>query len=392
MKRGMTAPGRRWSGLARALGLCAALCAAPAVAQAPGGGARPPAAVTVVTLQPQDVTVTATLPGRVVASGVAEVRPQVDGIITARLFDEGADVRLGEPLYQIGPESYRARLAAAAARVKQAEARVRAAERQAERVQSLIERKVASEQNADDAIAERDTAAAALAVAEADQVAAEIELERTTIGAPLSGVIGLSQTTRGALVTSGQAQPLAVIRALDPVYVDVTQSAAELIAWRRGATAERLSGAEQTVSLRLADGGTYAHTGQLTAAEPFVDALTGVVTLRLSFPNPDRLLLPGMYVQVEVPQAVARGVILAPQQGVSRDARGQPTALVVGADNVVEARVLEVLQARGADWVVTKGLEAGDRLIVEGLQKARPGATVAPEERAAAAPVAAASR
>ncbi|PIP96143.1 MAG: efflux transporter periplasmic adaptor subunit, partial [Rhodobacterales bacterium CG18_big_fil_WC_8_21_14_2_50_71_9] len=188
----MTAPGRRWSGLARALGLCAALCAAPAVAQAPGGGARPPAAVTVVTLQPQDVTVTATLPGRVVASGVAEVRPQVDGIITARLFDEGADVRLGEPLYQIGPESYRARLAAAAARVKQAEARVRAAERQAERVQSLIERKVASEQNADDAIAERDTAAAALAVAEADQVAAEIELERTTIGAPLSGVIGLS--------------------------------------------------------------------------------------------------------------------------------------------------------------------------------------------------------
>ena len=232
-----TGPVRGTARIARALGLCAALTAAPALAQAPGGGARPPAAVTVATLAAQDVTVTATLPGRVVASGVAEVRPQVDGIITERLFDEGADVALGAPLYQIAPESYRARLAAAAARVKQAEARVRAAERQAARIQSLIERKVASEQNADDAIAERDTAAAALAVAEADQLAAEIELERTTISAPLSGVIGLSQTTQGALVTSGQAQPLAVIRTLDPVYVDVTQSAAELIAWRRGATA-----------------------------------------------------------------------------------------------------------------------------------------------------------
>ncbi len=378
--------------LARAFGMCAALAAGPVLAQAPGGGAgaRPPAVVTVATLKRQDVTITATLPGRVVASGMAEVRPQVDGIITERLFEEGGDVALGDPLYKIGAESYRARLAAAAARVKQAEARLRAAERQAERVQSLIERKVASEQNADDAFAERDTAAAALAVAEADQLAAEIELDRTTIAAPLSGAIGLSETTQGALVTSGQAQPLAVIRTLDPIYVDVTQSAAELIAWRRGATAERLTGAEQTVTLRLADGGAYAHTGQLTAAEPVVDELTGVVKLRLSFANPDRLLLPGMYVQVEMPQAVARGVILAPQQGVSRDARGQPTALVVNGEGVVEARVLRVLQARGSDWIVTEGLEDGDRIIVEGVQKARPGAVVTPEERSAS-PAASAS-
>jgi len=338
----------------------------------------------VVTLKASDVTLTSMLPGRVVASGVAEVRPQVDGIITARLYQEGADVAVGDPLYEIDPATYRAALAAAEAAVAQAEARLRAAEREAARVRRLIERNVASEQNLDEAIADRDAAAAALEVAKADRMGAEIDLARTTVKAPLSGVIGRSLTTQGALVTDGQAEPLAVIRAIDPVLVDVTQSAAEIIAWRRGLMADRLADASPEVALTLADGSIYGESGLLTAAEPHVHETTGVVTLRLEFPNPERLLLPGMYVQVEMPQGVARGVVLAPQEGVSRDRRGRPTALVVGADDVVEERVLEIVAARGDDWIVSDGLAPGDRLIVEGLQKVRPGAEAAPEERAPA--------
>ena len=379
--------------LCRAAGIIALLAAAtagPVSAQAPGAGQRPPAAVTVVTLKTQDITLTAELPGRVVASGVAEVRPQVNGIITERLYQEGSDVTLGQPLYRIDPASYEARVAAARAGVAQAQARQRAAEREAARMRELIDRRVASEQALDEAVAASDAAAAALKVAEADLLAAEIDLDRTTIRAPLAGVIGRSLTTQGALVTSGQAAPLAVIRTIDPVLVDVTQSAAEIVAWRRGLMAERLDAAEQTVTLTLADTSSYAQTGSLRAAEPYVNEQTGVVTLRLEFPNPERLLLPGMYVQVQMPQGMARGVVLAPQEGVGYDRRGRPTALVVNADNVVEERVLDILGARGADWIVRDGLSDGDRLIVEGVQKTRPGATVSPEERAAkpGAPVA----
>ena len=218
-------------------------------------------------------------------------------------------------------------------------------------------------------------------MAEAALLSAEIDLERTVIRAPIGGVIGRSLVTQGALVSAGQAAPLTVIRRLDPVLVDVTQSASELIEWRRGLVSGRLGDVEKTVTLTLADGETYEQTGLLTAAEPYVDELTGVVTLRLEFPNPEELLLPGMYVQVEMPQGLVRDVVLAPQQGVTRDRRGRPVALVVGADGVVEERTLEVLQARGSDWIVTDGLRPGDRVIVEGLQKAAPGATVQPEER-----------
>jgi membrane fusion protein (multidrug efflux system) len=354
-----------------------------ASAQGQGAGAPPPA-VTVVTLEPQDVTLTATLPGRVVASGVAEVRPQVNGVIVQRMFEEGAEVVFGDPLYRIDDASYRAAVTAAEAQVAQAQAALRATARDETRLRTLIDRGVASEQTYDEALAAKEGAEAALAVAKADLQAAEIELDRTVVRAQLTGVIGRSLTTQGALVTAGQAEPLAVIRALDPVLVDVTQSAAEVLAWRRGDTAAQLEGAEQTVALTLADGSTYEHRGALTAAEPNVNELTGVVTLRLTFPNPDRLLLPGMYVQVEMPQRLARGAILAPMEGVGRDRRGRPTALVVTADNMVENRELTVLQALGAHWVVTDGLAPGDRIIVAGLQKARPGAPVAPEERAAA--------
>jgi membrane fusion protein (multidrug efflux system) len=309
----------------------------------------------------------------------------VNGIIEARLYDEGSDVALGQPLYRIDAASYAAHVAAARAQVAQAEARLKATTREADRLVELIERGVASEQVFDEAIAARDGAAAALQVAEADLLAAEIDLDRTTIRAPLAGVIGRSLTTQGALVTSGQAQPLAVIRAIDPVLVDVTQSAAEIVAWRRGG-ADRLDDAAASVALTLADGSTYPHQGSLKAAESHVNEQTGVVTLRLEFPNPDRLLLPGMYVQAAMPQGVARGVVLAPQEGVAYDRRGRPTALVVGAGDIVEERVLEIVEARGSDWVVRSGLAAGDRLIVEGVQKVRPGAPATPEERAGAEP------
>ena len=383
---------RRLAGFGGALAVAASL-AGTARAQAPdaGGGAAPPVPVTVVTLKAEDVTLTSTLPGRVVASAVAEVRPQVHGIIVERTFDEGTEVAVGDPLYRIDPASYEAMVASARAQVAQAEARLRAAEREAERVRTLIDRSVVSEQTADEAIAARDAAEAELAVARAELLAAEIDLDRTTIRAPLSGVIGRSLTTQGALVTDGQAQPMAIIRSLDPVLVDVTQSAAEILAWQRGDTESRLAGADKTVQLILADDRVYPQTGLLTAAEPYVNEQTGVVTLRMQFPNPEKLLLPGMYVQVEMPQAVARNVILAPMQGVFRDRRGRPVAMVVTAEGVVEDRQLSIIQALGSDWVVSDGLRDGDRIIVEGLQKVQPGAKAAPEERAGTGDIDAAS-
>lgn len=365
------------------LACCLLVFAAPSVAQGPGGGEQPPTPVTVVTLEETDITLTATLPGRVLASGIAEVRPQVNGIIVERLFDEGTEVAVGDPLYRIDPASYEAAVAAAAAQVAQAESQLRVATSEADRLRELIQRDVVSQQTVDSGEGTRDTAAAALQLAQAQLAAARIDLDRTTVRAPLSGFIGRSLTTQGALVTSGQVQPLAVIRSIDPVLVDVTQSAAEILDWRRGLASERLEAAAPEVVLTLADGEPYEYRGSLTVAEPNVNEQTGVVTLRLEFPNPDNLLLPGMYVQVELPQGVATGVVLAPQQGVSFDQRGRPTALVVNADNVVEPRILDLLAARNADWIVRGGLATGDRIIVEGVQKAPPGATVVPEERAA---------
>ncbi|MBL29222.1 MAG: efflux transporter periplasmic adaptor subunit [Rhodospirillaceae bacterium] len=368
----------------RSFGFAVALSVAvagSALAQAPGGE-QPPTPVTVVTLQARDVTLTATLPGRVVASAVAEIRPQVDGIIVERLFEEGGHVSVGDPMYRIDADSYEAQVAAAKAHVAQARAQLEASTKEAERAKELIGRGVTTEQRLETASAARDTDRAALQVALAELQAAEINLERTTIKAPLAGVVGRSLTTQGALAIAGQATPLAVIRKLDPVLVDVTQSAAELLEWRRGQTRERLAGADTAVTLTLADGTVFPHKGEMTAAEPHVDELTGVVTLRMQFANPEELLLPGMYVQVEMPQRAVQNVVLAPQQGVSRDRRGRPIAYVVNADDVVEQRQLTIAQARGAYWIVTKGLGDGDRLIVEGLQKIAPQMKVAPEEQA----------
>lgn len=359
--------------------------AMPAAAQQPQGE-MPPTPVTVVTLHAQDVPLTTTLPGRVAASAEAEVRPQVNGIVTERLFKEGRHVNLGDPLFRIDRTTYDAAVAQAEAAVAQARAQADNARREAERAGALRDRRVASESTSDSAIAARDAAEAAVKVAEAQLLTAQIEVERTTIRAELDGEIGLAQTSQGALVTASQANPLAVIRTLDPVYVDVTQSAAQVIRFRRqmAETDWQIRG-DQKVTLRLADGTDFDHEGTLTAAEPYVNETTGVVTLRLSFDNPQRVLLPGMYVQAVVQQTIAKDVILAPQEGVARDRRGQPIALVVDSKNVIEQRSLTILQDLGNNWVVSEGLSNGDRIVVEGVQKIGVGMTVTPEERKAAA-------
>lgn len=374
--------------LTRVLAMACLLSIAPhgatLLAQQAGGEAPPPA-VTVVTLAGEDITLTASLPGRVLASAEAELRPQVGGLILERLFDEGTKVEEGAPLYLIDPRSYEAALAQGEAALAQARAQADAAGREAERVAALRDRRVASEQTQDSAVAARDAADAAVKAAEAQLQAARIDLDRTTITAPIDGMIGLAQASKGALVTAGQATPLAVIRRIDPVHVDVTQSAAEIIRWQRQGVAAALpEGTDRTVSLRLADGSTYEHTGSLTAAEPHVDETTGVITLRMEFANPDGLLLPGMYVLADIPQARLTDAVLVPQEGVTRDRRGRPVAMVVNAQNVVEERQLDVVQDHGNSWVVREGLAAGDRVVVAGLQKIGIGMTVAPEERAPA--------
>lgn len=346
----------------------------------------PPAAVTVVTLQAQDVALSTNLPGRVVALGVAEVRPQVSGIITEQMFVEGGAVKEGDPMYRIDDAIYAAQVQMSRASVEQARVALTNAERDEKRNAALFVRNVVSQTAVDDAKAVRDEAGAALAVAQAQLKSSEINHEHTTVRAPLSGVAGRALTTRGALATAAQADPLAVIRQIDAVFVDVTASAADVVRRRRAASVSGSEASEDldtAVTLTLADGLPYEQAGAVLALEPQVDALTGVSVLRLKFPNPDGILLPGMYVNATLPSGTAKAAILAPQEGVSRDRRGAPTALVVNAENTVELRNLTVLGTRDNNWIVTDGLEAGDQLIVAGLQKTAPGAVVSPQERAA---------
>ncbi|MCV2892868.1 efflux RND transporter periplasmic adaptor subunit [Lentibacter sp. XHP0401] len=348
---------------------------------------RPPVPVTVVTLEAHDVTLTAPLPGRVAASSEAQVRPQVNGIIRERLYVEGRPVAKGDLLYRIDAASYEAQKTSAEALLAQANASLRSAQRELDRQQELKSRNVVSQQNLDNAISAREISSASVKVAEAQLLATEIDLERTAVRAPIAGVVGLSEVSVGALVTSGQATPLTIIRALDPVHVDVTQAAADILRWRRAdGGAEFAEELGQVVQLKLADGTIYEHQGELSAAEPHVNEGTGTILLRLSFPNPEGFLLPGMYVQVDMPQGVVKDAILVPQQAVTRDRRGEPTALVVNEENVVEQRKLTVLRDHGEDWVVTAGVSAGDRIIVAGLQKTAAGATVAPQEQEAEEP------
>lgn len=326
----------------------------------------PPAAQTpqvgVVTLQPQPYTLTSELPGRTSAYRVAEVRPQVNGILQKRLFEEGSEVKAGQQLYQIDAAVYQASY-------KSAEASLASARSLAERYRELVGDQAVSKQAYDEA-------RAAQLAAEAALERASIDLRYTKVLAPIAGRIGRSAVTEGALVSNGQATALATIQQLDPIYVDVTQSATELLRLRRELADGQLEQAGDNaarVRLTLEDGSAYTHEGRLEFSEVSVDESTGSVTLRAVFPNPEHLLLPGMYVQAELVAGVNRQAILAPQQGVTRNPRGDATALVVNASNVVEARVLQASRTAGNYWLVTSGLVAGDRLITEGLQFVKPG-------------------
>jgi len=363
-------------------------CQEPAPPPAPGL-----AEVVVVTVKPQRIVLTTELPGRISAYLVAEIRPQVNGLIQKRHFQEGAFVQSGDLLYQIDPLPYQAAfdqaqaaLFAAEAQLVVAEANLPALRSRAERLRELAAIRAVGQQDADDASAaltqaEADVEArkAAIEVSRAAMESARINLSFTPIKAPISGRIGRSNITVGALATAYQPVPLAVIQQLDPIYVDVTQASVELLQLRRKLTEGRLrkNGASQNkVSLVLEDGTLYSHVGTLQFRDVTVDPSTGSVTLRMVFPNPRQVLLPGMYVRAIVEEGVNEQALLVPQQGVSRDNRGNPVAWVVDPADKVEQRALELDRAMGDRWLVTRGLKAGDRLIVEGLQKVRPGSQV----------------
>jgi membrane fusion protein (multidrug efflux system) len=329
----------------------------------------PPPKVSVVTVQAQAVPITTELPGRVEGYRYADVRPQVNGIILKRLFVEGSDVKAGQQLYQIDPAPYQASYDGAIA----ANASARAL---AERYKPLAEANAVSKQDYDNAVASHLQAQAAVETA-------RINLIYTRVLSPITGRIGRSLITEGALVTANQATAIATIQQLDPVYVDVTQPTTTLLRLQKEAATGLLKQNEAgkaQVQVRLEDGSDYAHTGTLEFSEVTVDEGTGSVTLRALVPNPERLLLPGMFVREEIQEGVRQDAVLAPQQGVSHDQKGEPNALVVGPDNTVELRSVKTDRAVGDQWLVTSGLKAGDRVIVEGIQSAKPGAKVVPEE------------
>lgn len=352
-------------------------CEEKAAVASPPPSSPPEVGVVVVT--PQRVALTTELSGRTSAHLIAEVRPQVGGIIQKRLFKEGSDVKAGEVLYQIDPATYRAAYDSAKAALARAEANLVPVRLKEERFRDLVKINAVSQQDYDDVTATLKQAEADILGAKAAVESARINLDYTSVKAPISGRIGRSSVTTGALVTASQADQLATIQQLDPVYVDVTQSTADLLRLKRNLASGLLKndGAQQAkVKLILEDGTSYAHPGTMKFSDVTVNQSTGSVTLRTIFPNPDHLLLPGMFVSAIIEEGVNEHAILVPQRGVSRDPSGNATALVVGADEKVEPRVIKVERAIGDKWLVSEGLQPGDRVIVEGLQRARPGTTV----------------
>jgi membrane fusion protein (multidrug efflux system) len=369
-----------------------AACGEPQAQGAPPAAAAAPP-VGVVTLAAESVPIVTELPGRTSPYLMAEVRPQVTGIVLERGFVEGSLVRAGQPLYRIDAAPYEAALASALATQAKAEANLASATTRAQRQAELVAMQAVSRQDHEDAQAALKQAQAELQAARAAVDTARIDLARTRVASPIAGRIGKSSVTQGALVTANQATALATVQQLDPIYVDVTQSSADLLRLRRelGQGAAAAGGAPAKVTLRLEDGSAYPLPGRLQFSDVTVDPGTGSVTLRALFPNPDGVLLPGMYVQAQVAEGTRQGAILAPQQGVSRNAKGEAVALVVGAGGKLEQRTVVPERTVGDRWLVSAGLQPGDRLVVDGLQKVRPGATVTPVEVSTATAAAATS-
>lgn len=349
----------------------------------PAGGMPGAPVVTVVTVQPEPVPVTAELPGRTSPYLVAELRPQVSGIVKERLFKEGSDVKAGQVLYRIDPASYQAAFDSARANLARAEANLQATKLKAGRYAVLVKIEAVSAQANDEAQAAQKQAQAEVGAAKAALDKARVDLDFTRVTSPIAGRIGRSSVTAGALVTANQEAALATVQQLDPIYVDLTQSSAELLRMKRDFESGRLQragGNAVPVQLVLEDGSVYGFAGKLAFSEVTVDQATGSVTLRAVFPNPKNDLLPGMYVRARLTQGVNQDAMLVPHAAISRTPRGEAQALVVNADNKVEARIVRTEQSTGDKWVVTEGLAAGDRVIVEGLQKVKPGVPVQAQE------------
>jgi membrane fusion protein (multidrug efflux system) len=335
--------------------------------------------VAIVTVNPERVLLTTELPGRTSAYLVAEIRPQVNGIIQKRLFDEGSEVRAGEALYQIDPAPYQAVYNNAVAALARSEANLPPIRLKAERYRELIGVKAISQQDFDNAVAALKQAEADIEYSKATVESARINLAYTRITAPISGRIGKSNVTVGALATAYQGSPFATIQKLDPIYVDATQSSANLLQLKRNIAAGQIKGTgpdQARVKLLLEDGTPYPMEGTLKFSEVTIDPSTGSFILRMVFPNPKHILLPGMYVRAIVQEGEVDRAILVPQQGVSRDPKGNPVALIVDGEGKIQQRMITVGRAIGDKWLVSEGLNPGDRLIVEGSQKVRPGASV----------------
>ncbi|EIQ2912763.1 multidrug efflux RND transporter periplasmic adaptor subunit AcrA [Salmonella enterica] len=345
------------------------------------GGQQMPE-VGVVTLKTEPLQITTELPGRTVAYRIAEVRPQVSGIILKRNFVEGSDIEAGVSLYQIDPATYQATYDSAKGDLAKAQAAANIAELTVKRYQKLLGTQYISKQEYDQALADAQQATAAVVAAKAAVETARINLAYTKVTSPISGRIGKSSVTEGALVQNGQASALATVQQLDPIYVDVIQSSNDFLRLKQELANGSLKqeNGKAKVDLVTSDGIKFPQSGTLEFSDVTVDQTTGSITLRAIFPNPDHTLLPGMFVRARLQEGTKPTALLVPQQGVTRTPRGDATVLVVGADNKVETRQIVASQAIGDKWLVTDGLKAGDRVVVSGLQKVRPGAQVKVQE------------
>jgi membrane fusion protein (multidrug efflux system) len=344
----------------------------------------PPPEVGVVTLRPQPVTITIDLPGRLAAYRVAEVRPQVSGVIVKRLFTEGSEVKAGQQLYQIDPAPFQANLESAQASLARARATLKSAALLTQRYKPLAEAHAVSQQNYDNAIAAESQAEADIASAKAAVDTARINLAYTRMFSPISGRTGRSSVTEGALVDANQRTALVVVQQLDPIFVDVTQPSTMLLRLQRefaSGQMKKVGDGQARAQLILEDSTPYEQAGQLQFAEVAVDSGTGSVTLRAVFPNPRHILLPGMFVHEQLEEGVNEQGLLVPQRAITHNSRGEATTMVVGANNTVSTRVIKTERAIGDAWLVSGGVAAGDKVIVAGLQRLGSGdAEVKPKE------------
>ncbi|MBP8609271.1 MAG: efflux RND transporter periplasmic adaptor subunit [Syntrophaceae bacterium] len=343
------------------------------------GGPMPMPEVAVITIQTKPVITTTELPGRTSANLVAEVRPQVSGIIQKRLFTEGSDVKEGQPLFQIDPALYQVALDNAKAALARSEAQLSTIQLRETRLKDLLVEKAVSQQDYDDASAALKQVQADIQYGKASVETARINLQYTTITAPISGRIGRSNVTGGALVTAHQPVALATIQKIDPMYVDVTQSTADILKLRRQLQEGQLSRngeSQRQVRLLLDDNSEYPLQGKLQFQDVSVDPTSGSVVLRMAFPNPKGVLMPGMFVRTIVQEGIHKNAILVPQQAVSRDPKGNPQILIVDKDGKVQQKQLTLDRAIGNEWLISSGIEQGDQVIIEGISKVKPGIPV----------------